>query len=267
MFLSVVVKYLKLTLISTKLHIMASMEYKIDFFLQVFGVFIYDLSTSLIWVIFFKQFPEINGWNFQDSAFVLGISWISFFLISCFFFGVTDLSEMISTGKLDQYMLTPKSILWQVSTSRSFYQDFGVFILGLFLLTISGYITLTRMPLLIFLILTIALINFNFTVIINSGAFYFGNFEYATDKLFRTFADLIYFPQNVFSGFLKFLMITLIPAFFVGTVPLELIKEFKILIFVGLTLFAILQTIIALKIFNNGLKRYESGNLINIKST
>jgi ABC-2 type transport system permease protein len=265
MFLSVVVKYIKLTFLTVKLHLEAEMQYKVNFLLQIFGIIINDGAIALVWVIFFKQFPSINGWRFQDTAFVLGLTNLGFCLVSFFFAGIFDLADAIADGKLDQYLLMPKSLLWHISTSRSFFSDIGGLIVGLIMLNVSGYVTSSNILFMVFIVLIEALIIYNFGVITNALGFYFGNFDYAANKLFRTFADLIYFPQNVFSGLIRIMTLTIIPAFFVGTIPLELIKEFKLLVFLSLIGFVLIQTLVAYLLFSRGLKRYESGNLIQMK--
>lgn len=97
-------------------------------------------------------------------------------------------------------------------------------------------------------------------------SFYFGNVEYAANKIMRTMFDLIYFPQSIFTGIIKIISMSIIPAFFIGMLPVQLIKEFNIYSFLLLITFVIIQTIIAFMLFNKGLKYYESGNYINIKN-
>jgi ABC-2 type transport system permease protein len=73
------------------------------------------------------------------------------------------------------------------------------------------------------------------------------------------------YPQSIFKGFLKFIMMTVLPAFFMITVPVQLIMEFSWTYFAILIVSVIVATVSALWIFNKGLARYESGNLMTTR--
>jgi len=254
-----VVKLIRLTFFIIKLHLSAALQYRANFILQVLSMFINDAALTIIWIIFFKQFPSINGWTFNDTALLLGIAWASFFIVNFFFAGVFYINEIIITGNLDQFLLLPKPLIWQIATSKSEYIEIGSFIVSLYLLYSSEYVTIANLPLLILLLIISAIIDFNFLLIIGTLSFYFGNLAYAKEKLIQTLFDLIYFPQTAFTGIIRFIMIFILPVFFLATIPMQLIKEFNLIWFFILISFTIVQTIFAFWFFNKGLQKYESG--------
>ncbi len=73
------------------------------------------------------------------------------------------------------------------------------------------------------------------------------------------------YPDGIFKGFVKILLFTLIPVGLANYLPVKIITKFDL----GLTLIVLLFTMfivtLAFIIFNNGLKRYSSTNLMNAR--
>jgi Protein of unknown function (DUF990). len=77
--------------------------------------------------------------------------------------------------------------------------------------------------------------------------------------------SFMFYPQSVFTGVLKILTMTVLPAFFMITLPISLIIEFNWIYFAIFVLSVIVGTVFALWVFNKGLARYESGNLMTTR--
>jgi len=247
------------------MNIAAMAQYRVNFFVQIVLHTVMIATLYSIWFIFFAQFPSVNGWQLSDTALLLGIVSIAFAFVEIFAEGVENLAETVATGRLDYYLLLPRPILWMVSVSESLLASIGTFIVGAGMLYTSHAITLARVPILLVAILLSTVILYNFILINNSLAFYFGNVERAVQSLTSTMWDLLFYPQAAFSGVIKALMMSILPAFFIGTAPVNLVKEPSWSCFLGLFGFAVLSTIIAYSMFSRGLRRYESGNLFVIK--
>src|SRR5579871_2290635 len=52
---------LRLSLHFTKTNLLAAMEYRVTFVLQVLGMFVNDAAFTVLWYIFFQSFPTVNG--------------------------------------------------------------------------------------------------------------------------------------------------------------------------------------------------------------
>ncbi|KKP24345.1 MAG: hypothetical protein SZ59_C0002G0191 [candidate division TM6 bacterium GW2011_GWF2_28_16] len=265
MFLSTLAKYIKLSFLMFKINLQSAMTYKISFIMQIFGLAIGDASFAVMWTFFFKRFPVINGWQVHDMMLLMALSSINFGLFEFFSGGLWDLAHKITTAELDQHIIFPQNSLWSISTSKSFIPGLGEIALGIVLYCMFG--NLSFLPILNFVIITLltTIILFNFNVITQSIAFYVGNFEDAAEQLFVALAFCTYTPQGSFTGFFKILMFTVIPGFFVAELPVQIIKSFNIYYFLLLLAFTIITFILAVFIFKNGLKKYESGNLMNVK--
>ncbi len=265
MSLSTVAKYISLTWEMTKSSILSAMEYRVSFLVQVFGMLVNDIALVAIWLIFFQKFPSINGWQFQDTAMLFALTTVNFAIVMIFARGAFEFSKTIARGELDYYLSFPKNVLWHASVSKTDISAIGDLLFGLIIFFFSGDISLEKIGLFAVIGVLTALIFLNFIIITQSITFYVGNFEEAAEQMFHALLGFTLYPQTAFYGALKIIMLTIIPAFFIATLPVQLIQKFNLEFFLILLGFWILTTIIATIIFRRGLRRYESGNLINVK--
>ena len=56
-----------------KTNLQSNMEYRIPFLTQVIGMMLNDFFYFIIWIIFFQQFNEVNGWGLQEMYVTYGI--------------------------------------------------------------------------------------------------------------------------------------------------------------------------------------------------
>jgi ABC-type uncharacterized transport system permease subunit len=75
---------------------------------------------------------------------------------------------------------------------------------------------------------------------------------------------LALYPRNIFQGVVRFLMLTLLPAAFVGAIPLDIVRRLNWTALLGLVGFAVGITLLSRFVFYAGLRRYESGSAINV---
>ncbi|MFA5075146.1 MAG: ABC-2 family transporter protein [Candidatus Babeliales bacterium] len=265
MFLSTVAKYIKLSLLMIKINLKAQIEYKISFITQIFST-IFSLTTfAVIWAIFFMRFSDINGWQLTDSMLLLAISSINLGLINFFCEGVFDIAKIISSGELDIYLTYPKSTLWQLVTNKTFAAGLGDIAFGIFLLFFAGSLSAKQIILFTFLTILTSIIFFSFLVIVNSIGFFVKNFEEAADQFFVCFWFYSFTPQKNFHGLFKILTMTIIPGFFIAELPVSIIREFNFYKLLIMFIFTVFIFSLAVCIFKVGLKRYESGNLFQVR--
>jgi ABC-2 type transport system permease protein len=72
------------------------------------------------------------------------------------------------------------------------------------------------------------------------------------------------YPADIFQGAVRFIMFTIIPAVFVGLVPLNVVRGLDVNGLALLALAAVVITIISSTMFYTGLRRYESGSAMNV---
>lgn len=265
MSISTAAKYLKLTWLVQKINIMSAMEYRASFMYQVVGMIINNTGLLLVWVIFFKKFPAINGWGIHETMLLYGVSTMSFALVWIFLFGSLFISSYIVKGQLDNYLLQPKNVLWSISVSRTDISAVGDFSFGILVFLISGYCTFASTIIFFLVGIISALIFYFLIVILQSISFYAGDFEKVSEDFVNALLGFTLYPQSIYKGILQIIIYTVIPAAFISLVPVELIKNFQLRILGLIIIVAIILFFLANYIFTRGLRRYESGNLINVK--
>lgn len=235
------------------------MENRLSFFVQVITMLIHQFSYLLLWMIFFTKFPSVHGWELHDTALLLALTSLNFGFIAIFAGGIFDLARIIEHGEFDYYIAFPAPALWHIMTKKTFVASLGEIIFGIIMFFFAGTLTLPQIFLFAVLCCMTSVITLNFIIIIQSGAFFLSNLQESATQFVDALTDFVFYPQTIFSGALKFITIFIIPAFFIGTVPITLLKEFNAPLF-GLMLFTcITSTILARFIFNYGLKRYKMG--------
>ena len=70
-------KYQRMHLIFIRQYIKQIMEYKVDFVVGVLGVFLTQGLNLLFLNVLFQHIPSLEGWTFQEIAFIYGFSLIS----------------------------------------------------------------------------------------------------------------------------------------------------------------------------------------------
>jgi len=258
-------RYLSLTWEMTKISILSAMEYRVSFLMQVVGMAVNDVALIGLWYIFFQRFPVVNGWTFSDSAALFAVTTVNFGLVMVFARGAREIARTIANGELDYYLAFPKNVLWHVCFGKTDLSAIGDFFFGLAIFFLSGHISVTKFALFMGIALLTALIFLNFMIITQSIAFFVGNFEDAAEQWFHALLGFTLYPQAAFGGVLKMVMLTVVPAFFISTIPARLVQHFSLTDVAWLMLYWIASSLLAVFIFYRGLRRYESGNLIGAK--
>ena len=86
----------------------------------------------------------------------------------------------------------------------------------------------------------------------------------ASDQRHAFGITLALYPRDIFQGVVRFLMLTILPAAFVGAIPLDIVRRLDWTALLGLIGFAIGITLLLRVVFYAGLRRYESGSAINV---
>jgi ABC-2 type transport system permease protein len=265
MLLSAVVSYIRLTWDIKKLVLATAMSYRASFWAQVLGMVFNDSSWMVLWYIFFKSFPKINGWSFEQMVILFALSCLASFWCEFFCGGVAELSNYVITGQLDVYLTGPKNVLWSVSVSTSDIAALGDGLFGfIMVMSVFGHAPF-KVLLVCIIALGVAVLFYDFMLIIQSLSFWLGDIQDAARRIVHMLVSFTGYPQSVFQGVLKFIMMTILPAFFVITVPVNLITDFSWTYMSIFVTSVVVGTVGSVLFFNSGLKRYESGNLMTTR--
>jgi ABC-2 type transport system permease protein len=262
---STVGNYIALTWQLKKISIQSAMTYPTSFFVQVFGMVFNDGAWLGMWAIFFKRFPVINGWGFNNLLVLYAFSTLQFALCVVVTEGTGYLARYVVSGELDAYLTMPKHVLWSVAVSKIDISAIGDGLFGLIIIFYVYGLSLGQISWFLLLATLAAILLFDFVLVTQSLAFWLGDVDEVAKRMLHMLISLMLYPQSIFTGLLKLITITILPVFFMVNVPMSLMAAFSWYYFVVLLLSVVIGTTFALWFFNRGLARYESGNLMTTR--
>lgn len=248
-------------------NLQAALEYRAAFISQVVGMLINDSMWVTFWWIYFTQFKVLpGGWQVEDTLALWAVVAVAFGLSVGFFGNVLGLAETISQGKLDYYLTLPKNVLLHSLVSRMDVTAWGdmMFGLGLFILFLRP--GPERIALFLLLALFAAILFLAFNIIWQSMAFWLGNAEGLAAQMWNAVIAFSTYPDPLFRGFVKGLLFTAVPAAFIAHIPVRLLREFEWGLFALEIGVAVGAMALAVFVFYRGLRRYESGNMMVVRS-
>jgi ABC-2 type transport system permease protein len=258
-----VVSHLKLIIEYMKINIATAMEYRFNFIVQSLSMVANNAIWILFWWIFFQKFNIVNTWTMNDMIGLYAVLTFSFGIAGTVFGNRRRIAEVISEGRLDFFLTLPKNVLFHTLIGKSSWFAFGDVIFGLIMATIA--FQWWQFPLYFLLCTLSAIILTSFAVIVSSLAFYMGDARSTSRQLDIGLMSFGGYPLSIFSDTAKILLMTVIPAGFISTIPVELLTQFQLKWFLILLGFTLLIFVIAIFVFYRGLRKYESGSMITTR--
>jgi len=263
--MSTVVKYLKFTWRYFKFNIQTAMEYRASFISQIVFMILNDVFLLFFWWIFFSKFNQIKGWELNHIFLIYAVAAGGFGFATVLFGNCMRLGELIAGGQLDFYLALPKNPLWHILVSKTSISGLGDLFFGIGVYFFSKDPNIFGFLILLVMIMCSGIILASFSVIAFSSAFFFGHSESFGRLYTNALVSFSLYPSSIFKGFVKLLIFTVIPAGFIAYLPTNIILNFDMAGFLSVVGFSLFSAILASWVFNIGLKRYESGNLIIVR--
>lgn len=247
-------------------NLQAALEYRAAFWASVLVMIANDSLWLLFWWSYFQRFPLVDGWQQTDVVVIWSISALGIGMSNAVLGNAPRLAQLIMTGGLDAYLGMPRNVLLHACISGTDPASWGdvLFALGAYLLLLRP----DPLHFLLFFILgmLVALVFASFVIIFGSLAFFMGNTDGLTQQMVGALVTFATYPMNIFTGAVKVLLFTIIPAGFISFVPLQLLHRFTWLLSGAMLGFTLLILFCAVGCFQLGLKRYESGNLLGMQN-
>ncbi len=175
-----------------------------------------------------------------------------------------EVAGLIAQGRLDYYLALPRSVLPHLVFSRMGQSTIGDLTFGIIAFLFAGRLDLVSIALFVTVTLLAAVIFVTFAVTVGALAFFLGNASQLTDRLLQTLLTFGLYPFGLFQGVVRLILLTLIPAAFIGAVPVQVVQLHDGGALALLAGVAALSAIAMVGVFRLGLRRYESGSAINI---
>lgn len=252
---------IKVILLSVRYNIMREMTNQVTFLTNVSFMILNNATFIIQWIILFHLKKRIGGYDLGDIMILWGFAASTYGLSHIFFQRAYELSGIIMNGKLDSFLVQPKSVLLSVISSGTNSSAIGDLLYGYLVLIIFNF---SIWNLLMFTLLSIlgALIMTAFVVITGSIAFWIVRGDMIADNLNNTLICFSTYPDTIFKGMVRLLLYTVVPVGFIIYLPTTIILHFSILSLLAVTGVTILITFLAFFVFYRGLRRYTSSSLM-----
>ncbi|HHB1651125.1 ABC transporter permease [Bacillus sp. TE8-1] len=260
--------YISVNYYYARLAILRQLEY--PFFLVSWLLVLPLQYLTGIWMIKFvlNSFNSLNGWTFNELAFIYGLSLISHALVVIFFIQSWHMSGMVINGEFDRLLLRPMNVFFQFSSSNINFVGFidlipAIIIFSYGCIAIGFEWTLINILKLLFSIIGATLIQCAIFIIIGTISFWTKKSSSLTWLTLEIIERTTMYPIAIFPIAIRFLL-TVVPIGFITYYPsLDLIGKktsFKPIIPYSILtlLIGIIAFVICIVLFNRGLKQYES---------
>lgn len=212
-----------------------------------------------LWGIFFSRISSLRGWGLPEMAFLYGSGAAGYGILFTVFGGLNKLSQTIQNGELDLYLGRPRPVLISVLMQTMRADSLGDIAAGLALVVFFIHPAVSDFPLLILLSASAGITFAAFRLIMHSLTFW-GLGGETSENGFIAFLIAATNPQKGFGIWGKLVLLTVIPAGYIGFLPVEILRHFD-----GRLLALQLGGSGALLVFSiflfyRGLRRYTSGN-------
>lgn len=255
---------LKVIFLSIKYALMKEMLNKTTFIMNISFMILNNSTFIIQWIILYSLKENVGGYTFKQLLLLWGIAASTYGFSHFFFKKAYSLSETITNGKLDSYLVQPKNVLIGAITSEVEPSAIGDMIYGYIVMTFSGF---TIHKFLLFSLFTICggIITTSIAIILASLSFWFSKSDMIADSGNSIITIMSTYPDGIFKGITKVILFTIIPAGIINYIPVWVMTKFNL----GLTAIVVAVTFasIALSfiIFNRGLRKYSSSNLMIAK--
>ena len=243
----------------------AQLAYPAAFALTTVAMLLNDGIWLAFWWLYFSRFPVVRGWRLEDVAALWAIGATAIGLVQGFAGNLPHLARLIMQGELDVYLSLPKPALPHIALSRLNVSSMGDVLFGPIVFLAMLHPTLARAGLFLLAVLLAAAIYFAFLVLLHSLAFFLGRADLLAEQVTISMVTFSTYPGPIFQGGLRLLLFTVLPAGFIDSMPVSVLRAPDPLFVAEAAGFALLLNGLALWAWRAGLSRYASGNLFQAR--
>jgi ABC-2 type transport system permease protein len=257
---------LRLIVLHLRVVAMYEMQYRINFFLQLFQSLLSTATGLVVIALVYGQVAELNGWNRSELLVVLGVFTVLGGLVqSVIKPNLVQFMEEIADGKLDFVLAKPVDAQLLVSIRAVRFWPAVDIVVGA-VVVVVGAAGLTPSPgpvdvlgFAVGLVLA-AVILYSFLLILATTAFWFVR----VDSFIESF-DGIYqagrWPVGIYPGWLRVGLTVVVPVGFAVTVPAQAVTgQLGWPALAGAVALASVLTVIARLLWRVGVRHYDGAS-------
>ena len=134
---------LRVTLKTIKYGLMREMVNKTSFIMNVVFMILNNASFIIQWIVIYSLREDVGGYEFNQVLLLWAIAAATYGFAHFAFKKAFSLSDLITNGKLDSFLVQPKNVLISAITTDIEVSAIGDILYGYIVLVISG-ISLTK---------------------------------------------------------------------------------------------------------------------------
>lgn|GEM_PF-1771816 len=194
-----------------------------DWWAAVAGMVIQQCTAIAFLGVIFYRIEAIRGWSLYEMVFLLGLFVLSKPVYRIFFQGASDVSRLVLTGELDQFLIRPRNTLILILTCRSNPVAAGDIFLGLVFLVYGAHhleinLSLWKVLYLAGLVAAASLIYVG-TLLLKGALCVFVVKIDAMNALLQQFQEYSKYPISIYHPLIKTMLVTLLPYGLASSVP------------------------------------------------
>ena len=228
------------------------------FFTQMLVMIVNDVAWVVFWALFFRRVGAIRGWETQQVLMLLAVLTTSAGFVLGFLSNCRAVGRMAVAGELDAALALPVPPLSYLLVRRVDTTNLGDVAFGVVLFAVAGAPSIERTAIFIVGVIASVVLTAGFLVAAGSIAFFVGRND-AGELGLHAILMFSSYPVDIFGGATKLLLYTVIPAAFVGSVPVRLVENFDAATAALLVGAAGAFALLGWVMFRAGLRRYTSG--------
>jgi ABC-2 type transport system permease protein len=257
---------LRLIVLHVRVVAMYEMQYRINFFLQLFQSLLATATGLIVIALVYGHVAELNGWNRSELLVVLGVFTVLGGLVqSVIKPNLVQFMEEIADGKLDFVLAKPADAQLLVSIRAVRFWPVVDVVVGAVVIAV-GASGLTPLPspvdmlgLVAGLVLAVVIL-YSFLLILATTAFWFVR----VDSFIESF-DGIYqagrWPVGIYPGWLRIGLTLVVPVGFAVTVPAQAVTgQLGWPALTGAVALAVVLSAIARLLWRVGVRHYDGAS-------
>lgn len=259
-------KYIKLFYSYLIYNLKRELEFRFNlvFFLFFNTLWIF-VNLGAVFLVF-NQAGTVAGWTSQEAYLLLFIYYLTAPFIRAFVIpGISEIPDLIHEGTLDFYLTKPVDPQFLISIKTIFWNQAirplaMLFVIPWYLSYIHLSVSLLNW-LLCFLVGLASIIGiYSAYLIISCSAFWFENI-WNLDDLYREIMDVSKQPADIFTGFMKNIIIFALPVALIASIPAQILLgkigwQFSLIVLVN----SLILFVISRLFFKFALRRYGSAS-------
>jgi ABC-2 type transport system permease protein len=218
--------YVRLLGVYFKVGAMGEMQYRLNFFVQLFQS-ILELATAIAGLaVIFSYTGSLGGWSADEVLALVGVYTLVGGLIGLIIYpGMELFIQSVRDGSLDFTLVKPVDAQLLISVQsvdiwKLIDIGLGIGVLIYALVRLGAQVGLSQAGLFIGMLVTGSAIIYSFWMFLATLSFWFVRVENILE-IFRSMYEAGRWPVSLYPGWLRFILSFIVPVAFVTTVPAE----------------------------------------------